>query len=58
MEVLRLIGKGLSRNEIAEQISRSAKTVDGHQERMMKKLRIESRAELMRYAIREGFAEA
>lgn len=58
LEVLRLIGKGLSRTEIAAELSRSAKTVDGHQERMMKKLRIDSRAELMRFAIREGLAEA
>ncbi len=58
IEVLRLIGKGLSRVEIAKELSRSAKTIDGHQERMMKKLGIQSRAELMRFAIREGFAEA
>lgn len=58
LEVLRLIGKGLSRTEIATELSRSAKTIDGHQERIMKKLGIESRAELMRFAIREGFAEA
>lgn len=58
IEVLRLIGKGLSRTEIAGELSRSAKTIDGHQERMMKKLRIQSRAELMRFAIREGLAQA
>lgn len=58
IEVLRLIGKGLSRVEIAEALSRSAKTIDGHQERMMKKLGIETRAALMRFAIREGLAEA
>src|SRR5690606_18445747 len=58
VEVLRLIGKGLSRSEIAQELSRSAKTIDGHQERMMKKLRIESRSDLMRFAIREGLAEA
>jgi two-component system response regulator NreC len=58
LEVLRLIGNGLSRNEIASQLSRSAKTIDGHQERIMKKLDIRSRAELMRFAIREGLAEA
>jgi len=56
--VLRLIGKGLSRTQIAEELSRSAKTIDGHQERMMRKLGITSRADLMRFAIREGFAEA
>ncbi|MGD9789197.1 MAG: response regulator [Phycisphaerales bacterium] len=58
LEVLRLIGKGLSRNEIAEALSRSAKTIDRHQERMLKKLGLGTRAELMRFAIREGLAEA
>jgi DNA-binding NarL/FixJ family response regulator len=58
VEVLRLIGKGLSRTKIASELSRSAKTVDGHQERIMKKLGVSSRADLMRFAIREGFAEA
>jgi len=58
LEVLRLIGKGLSRNDIAEALSRSAKTIDRHQERMLKKLDLETRAELMRFAIREGLAEA
>ncbi len=58
LEVLRLIGRGRSRREIAGELSRSAKTIDGHQERMMKKLGIATRAELMRFAIREGLAEA
>jgi DNA-binding NarL/FixJ family response regulator len=57
VEVLRLIGKGLSRTEIAGELSRSSKTVDGHQERLMKKLELTTRAEVMRFAIREGFAE-
>jgi len=58
LEVLRLIGKGRSRGEIASELARSPKTVDGHQERMMKKLGITSRNELMRFSIREGLAEA
>ena len=58
LEVLRLIGKGLSRHEIADALSRSAKTIDRHQERMLKKLGLETRAELMKFAIREGLAEA
>jgi DNA-binding NarL/FixJ family response regulator len=57
-EVLRLIGKGLSRVQIAAQLSRSVKTIDGHQDRMMKKLGIPARADLMRFAIREGLAQA
>lgn len=58
VEVLRLIGKGMSRVEIAKELSRSPKTIDGHQERMMKKLGVGSRPELMKFAIREGLAEA
>jgi two-component system nitrate/nitrite response regulator NarL len=57
-EILRLIGKGLSRTQIASELCRSAKTVDAHQSRMMKKLGIEARADLMRFAIREGLAQA
>ncbi|MCC6678911.1 MAG: response regulator transcription factor [Phycisphaerales bacterium] len=58
IEVLRLIGKGLTRVQIATELSRSAKTIDRHQDRMMKKLGVSNRAELIRLAIREGFAEA
>jgi len=58
IEVLRHIGGGQSRVEIARELSRSPKTIDGHQERMMKKLGIDSRSDLMRFAIREGIAQA
>ncbi len=58
VEILRLIGKGLSRIEIGKELSRSPKTIDGHQERMMKKLGVSARSELIKFAIREGFAEA
>ena len=57
-EILRLIGGGLSRVQIAKQLCRSPKTIDAHQSRMMKKLGIECRADLMRFAIREGLAQA
>ena len=56
--MLRLIGKGLSRVQIARELSRSVKTIDGHQDRVMRKLGVGSRADLMRFAIREGLAEA
>ena len=58
IEILRLIGKGHSRQRHCTRTLVRAKTVDGHQERIMKKLDIDSRAELMRLAIREGLAEA
>lgn len=56
IEIIRLIGKGLSRGDIAKELCRSVKTVDGHQERIMKKLGIEKRTELLRFAIREGYS--
>jgi DNA-binding NarL/FixJ family response regulator len=56
-DILRLIGKGMSRVQIATELCRSPKTIDAHQNRMMKKIGITSRAELMRFAIREGLAQ-
>ncbi len=58
LEVLRLIGQGKSRIEVAHELCRSPKTIDGHQDRIMHKLGIDTRSRLMRYAIHEGLAEA
>jgi DNA-binding NarL/FixJ family response regulator len=58
LEILRLIGKGMSRTQIAAELCRSAKTIDAHQYRMMNKLGIAARVDLIRLAIREGLAEA
>jgi len=57
LQVLRLIGKGLSRTEIADAIYRSPKTIDAHRSSIMEKLAIHDRVELARYAIREGLVE-
>jgi DNA-binding NarL/FixJ family response regulator len=57
LEVLRLIGRGMSRSQIAKTLSRSPKTVDGHREQIMAKLDIHDRGELVRFAIREGLVE-
>ena len=56
-QILRMIGRGMSRNEIAKELFRSSKTVDAHQQSIMKKLKIHDRVELVRYAIREGLVE-
>jgi DNA-binding NarL/FixJ family response regulator len=58
LEVLRFIGKGHTRSEIAKLLSRSPKTIDGHREAIMQKLDVHDRGELVRYAIREGLVEA
>jgi len=58
LEVLRLIGRGMSRADIARHLVRSLKTIDAHHTAIMRKLDIHDRAELTRYAIREGLVEA
>lgn len=58
IEVLRLIGRGMSRQDVAAELCRSPKTIDGHQERLLRKLGVANRTELMRLAIREGLADA
>lgn len=57
-QVLRMIGKGMSRMEIAETLCRSPKTVDAHRAAIMEKTGIHDRVELARFAIREGLVEA
>lgn len=57
VQVLRMIAKGLSRNDIAKAMYRSPKTVDAHRSAIMEKLQIRDRVELARFAIREGLVE-
>lgn len=56
-QILRMIGRGQSRTDIAKAIHRSPKTVDAHRASIMEKLGIHDRVELARYAIREGLVE-
>jgi len=58
IEVLRYLARGLSKKEIAATMHISAKTVEGHTEKVMNKLDIHDRVELARFAIREGIVEA
>ncbi|MFO8102088.1 MAG: response regulator transcription factor [Dehalococcoidia bacterium] len=53
-EVLKLVAEGFSNREIADQLFISVKTVLGHREKIMQKLDIHSRTELIKYAIRRG----
>ena len=55
-EIVQLFSEGHSTSQIAEQLHLSAKTVATHRENVLRKLRIESIAELTRYAIREGLS--
>lgn len=53
-EVLRLIGLGYSTNDIAAELHRSVKTVQGHRNALGHKLHIRNRVELARIALRAG----
>jgi len=50
-EVLTLIGEGQTNQQIALALSISSKTVDKHRAHLMEKLQVNSRAELIRYAL-------
>ncbi|MBI5640136.1 MAG: response regulator transcription factor [Nitrospirae bacterium] len=50
LEVLQLLGQGLSPQQIAEKVHRSVKTVHTHMERMKKKLRLRDHRSLLLYA--------
>jgi two-component system response regulator NreC len=53
-EVLQLIAEGETTKEIAWRLRLSAKTVESHRIRLMRKLDIHETATLVRYAIRRG----
>jgi two-component system, NarL family, response regulator NreC len=50
-EVLRLLALGHTNQEIAKQLYISVRTAETHRAHIMQKLRLQSRAELVRYAI-------
>ena len=56
-EVLRLLALGHTNQEIATQLYISVRTAETHRAHTMQKLRLSSRAELVRYALDQGFLE-
>ncbi|HOW73165.1 MAG TPA: response regulator transcription factor [Phycisphaerae bacterium] len=57
LAVLRYIARGLSKKEIAVQMSLTLSAIDRHCTRLMAKLDIHDRVDLTKFAIREGLAE-
>ncbi|HZQ04303.1 MAG TPA: response regulator transcription factor [Gaiellaceae bacterium] len=57
-EVLRLLALGHTNQEIAKRLYISVRTAETHRAHIMQKLRLGSRAELVRYALAEGLLEA
>lgn len=57
-EVVPLIAKGYSNKEIADLLFVSIKTVEAHKSKIMEKLELSTRAELVSYAIQKGYLDA
>jgi DNA-binding NarL/FixJ family response regulator len=57
-QVLHLIAEGCSNATIAERLSISPKTVDNHRQRLMAKLQVNSTAQLLALALKEGLLDS
>ncbi|HEY7062428.1 MAG TPA: response regulator transcription factor [Chloroflexota bacterium] len=57
-EVLRLTAEGYTGQEIADRLVLSPKTVDTYRQRVMEKLNLHHRSELVKYALRKGLLQA
>jgi DNA-binding NarL/FixJ family response regulator len=56
-EVLRLLALGHTNQEIAKMLYISVRTAETHRAHIMQKLRLETRAELVRFALAQGLLE-
>jgi two-component system response regulator NreC len=56
-EVLRLLALGHTNQEIARMLYISVRTAETHRAHIMQKLRLQTRADLVRYAIEQGLLE-
>ncbi len=56
-EILTLIAKGYSNKDIAEKLIVSVKTIEAHKTRIMEKLHLKTRPELVRYAMKKGLLD-
>lgn len=56
-EILTLLAEGLSNREIADRLTLSLSTVQTHYSHIMEKLKLQNRAELIKYALRHGLID-
>ena len=56
-QVVQLVAEGCSSKEVAQRLEISAKTVDTHPSNVMRKLRLHSVSQLVRYAIRNKLVQ-
>jgi len=56
-EVLLDVAYGYTNKEVADRLHMSVKTVEGHKARIREKLDLSTRAEIVRYALRQGWMQ-
>ena len=56
--MLRLIAAGYAHKEIAARLSLSAKTVDAHKANAMRKLDLNGRIDVIKYAVLQGWLDS
>jgi two-component system, NarL family, response regulator NreC len=56
-EILVLVAKGYANKEIAEKLCVSVKTIETHKTKIMEKLQLKTRPELVRYAMKKGLLD-
>lgn len=56
-EILSYIAKGYSNKEVAEHLIVSVKTIESHKAKIMEKLHLKTRPELVRYAVKRGLLD-
>jgi DNA-binding NarL/FixJ family response regulator len=57
LEILKMIGSGKTVSEIARVLTLSVKTVSTHRTRILRKMNMQTNAELMRYAVRSQLVD-
>jgi DNA-binding NarL/FixJ family response regulator len=57
-QIIQLLAEGGSNKEVASALGVSVKTIDAHRANIMRKLRLRSTSELVRYAIRNKIVQA
>ena len=53
-EVLRMVGEGLTNEQIATRLGVSSETVETHRNDLMQKMDLHTEADLIRFALRRG----
>lgn len=56
IQIIKMIAEGKSSREIAEDLFLSFRTIQNHRAKIMKKLNLNKNIDLVKYAIRKGFA--